>query len=662
MPKQTLYGSWKSPITSDLIVSETISFDQSWTDGEDVYWIESRPAEGGRSVIVKWSPGNEAVDVIPAPYNARTRVHEYGGGAMLAVDGVVFFSNFSDQRVYRLDTGGEPLPITPMRGEGQWRYADFIADQTRHRILCVREEHRDGEVINTIVALPMNNNGQGAPSGAPEGTILAGGNDFYAAPRLSPDGKQLAWLTWNHPNMPWDGTQLWLADFTADGSLANQRCLAGFADTEAISQPEWSPDGRLYFISDRSGWWNLYRLDEHAEPEAVYPSPAEFSRPQWVFHMSSYGFLSEQKILCTYLEHGISRIGTIDLRRQRMQPLNTPDSDVRDLRVNPYDGTALIIACAAGLPLALLRLDLSKTVSGEDGGNRIVRLRSSSRIEVDPGYISIPQEVEFPTEAGKTAYAFFYRPHNKDYNAPENEKPPLLVLSHGGPTGFSSSGLNINIQFWTSRGFAVLDVNYGGSAGYGRAYRQRLNGNWGIVDVDDCVNGALYLAEKGLVDRERMAIRGGSAGGYTTLAALTFRRVFKAGASYFGLSDLEAMVRDTHKFESRYLDSLVGPYPEYQERYRARSPIHFADQIDCPMIFFQGLDDKIVPPNQAEEMVALLQKKKLPVAYLAFEGEGHGFRRAENIKRTLDAELYFYGRIFGFSPPDDISAVEILNL
>jgi len=659
MPKPTAYGSWKSPITSDLIVSETISFDQSWTDGEDVYWIESRPAEGGRSVIVRWRPGSETVDINPAPTNARTRVHEYGGGAMLAADGVVFFSNFSDQRVYRIEAGAEPRPLTPHNEDDHWRYADYVADKARKRILCVREEHRGSEVINTIVALPMD---KGAPNMAAEGTILISGNDFYAAPRLSPDGKTLAWLTWNHPNMPWDAVQLWLADLSSDGSLTNPRCMAGLEEQESICPPEWSPDGRLYFISDRSGWWNLYRLEAQGAPEAIYPMEAEFSRPQWVFHMSSYGFLSNEKILCTYLEHGISHVATIDLRTQKMHVLKTPYSDVRDLRVNPCDGTALVIASSTSLPLALLRLDFRQSVTSAEGDNRVEILRYASRIHIDPGYLSIPQEIEFPTEAQRTAFGFFYRPKNKDFPPPEDEKPPLIVISHGGPTGFSSSGLNLSVQFWTSRGFAVLDVNYGGSAGYGRPYRQRLNGNWGVVDIDDCVNGALYLAEKGLVDGERMAIRGGSAGGYTTLAALTFRKVFKAGASYYGVSDLEAIARDTHKFESRYMDSLVGPYPAQKELYRSRSPIHHIHQIDCPMILFQGLDDKIVLPNQAEEMVASLKKKKLPVAYIAFEGEGHGFRRAENIKRALDAELYFYGCVFGFPVADNVPAVEIYNL
>jgi dipeptidyl aminopeptidase/acylaminoacyl peptidase len=661
MPKPTSFGSWKSPITSDLIVSETISFDQSWTDGEDVYWIESRPAEGGRSVIMRWRPAGEAIDVNPAPYNARTRVHEYGGGAMLAVDGVVFFSNFSDQCVYRIDPGVEPRMLTPLSKDGQWRYADFITDKSRQRILCVREEHRDNEVVNTIVALPMDNDA--SSNIAPQGTILVAGNDFYAAPRLSPDGKMLAWLTWNHPNMPWDATQLWLANIPLDGSPTNPRCVAGLEEQESISQPEWSPDGCLYFISDRSGWWNLYRLDAQGMPEAIYPMEAEFSRPQWVFHMSSYGFLSEEKILCTYLEHGFSRIATIDLRTRRVHNLKTPYNDVRDLCVNPCDGTALIIASSTGLPLALLRLDFRQAVTGAEGDHRIVGLRYACRVDIDPGYLSIPQEVEFPTTSQRTAFGFFYRPQNKDFTPPENEKPPLIVISHGGPTGFSDSGLSlISVQFWTSRGFAVLDVNYGGSSGYGRPYRQRLYGNWGVVDIDDCVNGALYLAGKGLVDGERMAIRGGSAGGYTTLAALTFRKVFKAGASYYGVSDLEAIARDTHKFESRYMDSLVGPYPDQKELYRSRSPIHYIHQIDCPMILFQGMDDKVVLPNQAEEMVASLKKKNLPVAYLAFEGEGHGFRRAENIKRTLDAELYFYGRVFGFPVADAVAVVEIFNL
>jgi dipeptidyl aminopeptidase/acylaminoacyl peptidase len=487
----------------------------------------------------------------------------------------------------------------------------------------------------------------GDPDG---GTVLVSGNDFYASPRLSPDGTRLAWLTWNHPNMPWDGTELWVAEIAQDGSLTNAQKIAG-GPAESIFQPEWSPDSALYFVSDRTGWWNLYRWrDGHVE--ALTDLEAEFGQPQWVFGMSTYAFVSEREVVCAYTQRGIWHLALLDTKTKKLQRLETPYTELSYVRA-----TSDSVVFRGGSPtemLSIVRLDL-KT-------QRYEVLRRSSDLALDAGYISPAQPIEFPTEGGRTAHAFFYPPKNKDFQAPPGEKPPLLVLSHGGPTSATTSTLRLEIQFWTSRGFAVVDVNYGGSTGYGRAYRERLKGQWGVVDVDDCVNAAKYLAQQGLVDGERVAIRGGSAGGYTTLCALTFRKFFKAGASYFGVSDLEALDRDTHKFESRYNRSLIGPYPEKRDLYRARSPIHFAEQISCPVIFFQGLEDRVVPPSQSELMVEALRKNKIPVAYIAFEGEQHGFRKAENIKRSLEAELYFYSKVFGFAIADPVEPVPIENL
>jgi dienelactone hydrolase len=642
-PRVAPYGSWKSPITSELITSETLGLGEIVLDGEDIYWVERRPMEGGRSVIVRRTPDGRTTDVTPRDFNVRTRVHEYGGGSFVVADGVVCFSNFADQRLYRQDLGAQPRPITP---EGDLRYADGVVDRQRGRLVCVCEDHTDSdrEAINSIVSLGLE------PAGGASARVLVSGNDFYAPPRIGPDGIRLAWLTWNHPNMPWDGTELWVGELQPDGSLGRAERVAGSVD-ESVFQPEWSPDGDLYFISDRTGWWNLYRWrGERVEP--VCQMEAEFGRPQWVFGMSTYAFESARRMICAYTRAGTWRMASLDTQTFHLEPIEIPCSSLGSVRAVP--GYVVFVGGSPTEFTSILQLDLRAC--------RVEVLRCSSDVSISDGYLSIPRAIEFPTENGRTAHAFFYAPRNRDYVVSSREPPPLLVISHGGPTSATSSALDLRVQYWTSRGIAVLDVNYGGSTGYGRAYRQRLNGQWGVVDVDDCVNGARYLVEHDEVDGERLIVRGGSAGGYTTLCALTFRDVFSAGASYFGVSDLEALARDTHKFESRYLDRLVGPYPEQRDLYWGRSPIYFAERITCPAIFFQGLEDKVVPPSQAELMVEALREKGLPVAYVPFEGEQHGFRRAENIKRALDAELYFYSRVFGFELADPVEPVSIENL
>ena len=642
IPKVAPYGSWKSPITSDLIVSETIGPGQIALDGEDVYWVEMRPAEGGRYVVVRQSPEGQTADVTPPAFSVQTRVHEYGGGAFLVADGTVYFSNFTDQRLYRQDPASEPQPITP---EADLRYADGIIDRHRKRMVCVREDHTNAEreAVNTLVSLDLHGDDDGCQ-------VLVSGNDFYSSPRLSPDGSRLAWLTWNHPNMPWDGTELWVGEIREDGSLGHTQQVAGGVD-ESIFQPEWSPDGTLYFVSDRTGWWNLFRWrDERVEP--MVNIKAEFGVPQWLFRMSTYAFESASRIICTYAQHGRWHLASLDTATGEFEEVETPYTSIGFLRAAP--GLAVFLAGSPSEPTSVAQLDL---VTRE-----LKVLRRSSQVTIKPEYLSMPQAIEFPTEHGLMAHAFFYSPNNGGCTAPSGERPPLLVMSHGGPTGATSSTLNLMIQYWTSRGIAVLDVNYGGSTGYGRAYRQRLDGQWGIVDVDDCVNSVRYLIQRDEVDAGRLAIRGGSAGGYTTLCALTFRDIFKAGASYFGVSDPEALTKETHKFESHYLDRLIGPYPERRDIYDERSPISFVESLSCPVIFFQGLDDKVVPPNQAEMMVEALHAKGVPVAYVPFEGEQHGFRRAENIKRALDAELYFYSRVFGFELADPVEPVPIENL
>jgi dipeptidyl aminopeptidase/acylaminoacyl peptidase len=632
-PEIAPYGSWASPITSELIVASTVELGEVQLEGEDVYWLESRPQEGGRTVVMRLSPGSGIVEVTPpAPpageaFNVRSRVHEYGGGAYLVADGTVYFSNDRDQRLYRQDKGAAPRPLTPEppRPRGL-RYADIVVDRSRGRLIAVREDHCGAgkEPENTLVEIALD--------GARQPRVILSGSDFYAAPRLSPDGMSLAWVEWRHPNMPWDGSELWVGRLGADGGIAEKRRVAG-GPSESIVQPEWSPDGILDFVSDRSGWWNLYRW-RGGDIEPIYPLAAEFARPQWGFRRTLYDFLSPRQLAASYSKDGLSHLVVIDLETLSARPIETPYTDISWLRAD-----ARGIYFRGGSPdqfPAIVKL-------APDGAEASV-LKRSTREEARAyeGYISPPQPIEFPTEGGLSAHGLFYPPRNRDFAAPEGELPPLIVMSHGGPTGAASATLSWGVQYWTSRGFAVFDVNYGGSSGYGRAYRERLRGKWGVVDVEDCVNGAKFLAASARVDGKRMAIRGGSAGGYTTLCALTFRDVFATGASYYGVSDLEALARDTHKFESRYLDGLVGPYPECRELYRERSPINFTERLSAPMALFQGAEDAIVPPGQAEAMAAALAKKGLPCLYLLFAGEQHGFRRAENLKRALDAELYFY--------------------
>lgn len=634
------YGSWKSPITADLVSGGEIGLEQVRIDGGDIYWIERRAQEGGRKVIVRRAASGVVTDITPSGFNARTRVHEYGGGDYAVANGVIIFSNFADQRLYLQSNDAQPRPLTPSVAR---RYADGQFERRRNLFYAVREDHSGaGEAVNTIVALDLDDE--------TSGTVVIAGNDFYSSPRLSPDGSQLAWLCWNHPNMPWDGTELWLGQLNGDGSIGERRLIAG-GDNESIYQPQWSPDGVLHFVSDHSGWWNLYRWQEN-RIDPLCPMAAEFGQPQWNFGGALYGFAAERQIVCSYTQNGNDYLATLDSETKTLRTIEIPYSAIS--QVHLAGARIVFIGASATETSAVVSLDLTT--------KKIEELKRSRDTAVDASYLSEARAVEFPTEGGLTAHGYFYPPKNRDYAAPANDKPPLLVMSHGGPTSSSSGSLKYSIQYWTSRGIAVLDVNYGGSSGYGRAYRERLNGNWGIVDVDDCANGARYLAQRSEVDGNRLAIRGGSAGGYTTLCALTFRNVFKAGASHYGISDLEALAKDTHKFESRYLDRLIGPHPARRDLYIERSPIHFTEKLNCPMIVFQGLEDKVVPPNQAELMVNAVRAKKLPVAYLTFEGEQHGFRKAENIKRVLEAELYFYSKVFGFELADQIEPVEIENL
>ena len=638
------FGQWSSPLSAERIASAAIRLIDVTVEGPDTYWIEMRPADRGRYVIVKRTADGQLSDLTPAPFNVRTRVHEYGGGAWLVHRGRVFFTNFEDQRLYVIEPGLEPRALTE---PGDLRYADFVVDEARGRLIAVREDHSgDGEAVNELVELRLPLDEQGFA----EQRVLVTGHDFVASPRVSPDGRTLAWLTWEHPCMPWDGTTLWRASLDGEGALGEPERVTG-SESESVVQPAWSPDGALYFLSDARGWWNLYRCVENGV-ECVFAMDAEFGGPLWALGLSRYSFAGHGTLVCIYEQDGLGHLAR--LRGEgSLERFETPY--VVFAQVNVSGGRAVFLAGSSTESVAVVELELST--------GRTQVLRRAVDEELSSDLVSSAEPISFPAQDGTgLSHALFYAPRNPSFRGVDGELPPLVVMSHGGPTSATSSALKPEIQFWTSRGFAVVDVNYGGSSGYGRAYRDRLKGKWGIVDVDDCVGAALYLADAGRVDRERLVIRGGSAGGYTTLAALVFRDVFRAGASYYGVSDLEALAKHTHKFESRYLDSLVAPYPDGLAVYHERSPVHFTDQLSCPVIFFQGLEDRVVPPDQAECMVAALRAKKLPVAYVAFEGEQHGFRDAANIKRALENELFFYLKVFGLSPVEPLEPLVIDNL
>jgi len=640
------YGSWRSPISAEQIAGATIRLGQTAIRGDTIVWSESRPLEQGRYVLVQRDADGSVHDLNPAPFNARTRAHEYGGGAFaLLAGGAVAFSHDEDQQLYLLGPGmTAPRRLT---NDAQMRYADAVHDVPRARLIAVREDHRHGDIdaVTTLVGIDL-----------VDGTtrVLAEGHDFFSSPCLSPNGMQIAWLSWNHPDMPWDASTLWLADIAADGSLANVTRIAGGHDEllggESIFQPSWSPGGELHFVSDRSGWWNLYRW-RAGQAQPLHPMAAEFGVPQWAFGTSTYGFDGRGLIICSVVRNAAATLAMLDPQTGRFDEIATPFNSIEELHIG--SGFAVFLGASPSEPEAVIRLDLASGLWQS--------LRSTSTARPDADFISVAEPISFASGAA-TAHGFFYRPTNRDTDGPTGERPPLLVVSHGGPTGAADASFKWTFQYWTSRGFAIVDVNYRGSAGYGRTYRQALDGQWGVVDVDDAIAAARFLIRRGDVDERRIAIRGSSAGGFTTLAALTFHRFFKAGASHYGIGDLEALAKDTHKFESRYLDRLVGPYPQDRARYIERSPIRHTERLASPMILFQGSEDKAVPPDQARAMFEAVKAKGLPVALLMFEGEQHGFRRAATIRRALEAELYFYGRVFGFTPADSIEPVRIENL
>lgn len=641
-PRRLPFGSWPSPLSIDRVLAAGRSVLAPWLDGPDLYVCESRPDEGGRIVIVRVLPDGSVRDVTPPDLNVRSRVHEYGGGAYTVRDGRVVFASFADCRLWQQPA--PDAPAVPLTEATTQRFADLVLDPARARVIAVLEDHGadDHEPENALAAVAL---ADGAV------TRLVTGRDFYSDPRLDPTGTRLCWLAWDRPEMPWDGCELWVATIAPDGSLADPVCVAGGRE-ESIVSPAWAPDGSLVFSTDRSGWWNLHRW-RPGTPGSVPLAPVagEIGSAAWVFGMRPVGIDADGTIVAVVRADGRDRLAIVGTDALRYVPLDPGVTEIGGLLVR--DGAAYAIVGGPARATALVRIDLA------DG--RIADLYTPVPLPVPPEALSVPRHVAFPSAGGRTAYAWYYPPAGVGLAGPEGERPPLVVVSHGGPTGDAMTAFNPVVQAFTTRGIGVVDVDYGGSTGYGRAYRNLLRGAWGVVDLEDCSAAAMWLAAEGLADPARLAIRGGSAGGYTTLCALAFRDVFRAGVSFYGVGDLAALAQDTHKFESRYLDLLVGPWPEAEAVYRARSPIHHVAGISCPVLVLQGEDDRIVPPAQAETIVAALAARGIPHAYLLFPGEGHGFRRAENRRRALEAELSFYAQVFGFTLADPIPAIPLVR-
>jgi dipeptidyl aminopeptidase/acylaminoacyl peptidase len=613
------FGKWTSlivPSTTSRIDKSARNIDILVKDGK-IYWTEPRPNEKGRTVLVCRELKDNATtcDLTPLGFDVRSKVHEYGGAPFTVYQGIVYFINNRDQVLYKQIENEAPIALT----SGEIRLANMQG--CLQGLIAVAEKHSEDRVDNFLVLVCPRTG---------KVKILDQGHDFYSSPFISRDEKFLAWLTWDHPNMPWDGTQLWTAELI-DGHLQNKKCVAGGPD-EAIFQPQWSPTNTLYFISDRTGWWNFYRLNGN-EIENIYPIHAEFALPLWRFGMSTWGFTGyEDQILCTYKEEGVGKLAFLNPADKTIHPIHLPFTDYSQISVG--GACAVMLMGSPTFARRVMSLDLKN--------HRASPIDTIEPLDIGNDWFSIPQSIKFPTTLGQIAYGYYYPPLNPDYQGPQGKQPPLILLSHGGPTGCADSSFNLKIQYWTSRGFAVLDVNYRGSVGFGRDYRNSLRGKWGIVDVQDCEQGALYLANKGLVDRKHLFIRGASAGGYTTLAALAFTKTFAAGASYYGVGDLLTLVQDTHKFESRYLDTLIGPLPDSKTLYFERSPLFHAEKIKCPVIFFQGENDKIVPKNQAELMYDALKQKGVHTELIIYENEEHGFRQAAHIEDAFNRELVFY--------------------
>jgi dienelactone hydrolase len=627
----TPYGLWPSPIDAEQVARQATAYDAVDTSGEAVYWLETRPSQDGRAVVVRWTEDTGVADAVPAGFDVGSRVHEYGGGAYLPAGRMLFACSQGDQRLYRIDQGCDPVPITPEPPTPMGlRYADLRLVSSGALLVCVRERHQGGEVVNELVALPVD--------GSTEPWVVASGHDFYAAPRPSPDDRRLAWLTWDRPCMPWDGADLWVADLGPDGRLGPASHVAG-GPAESVAQPEWNAEGILHFVSDRSGCWNLYR-ERHGRAESLLPMAAEFADAPWELDYSSYAFVADGRIACRYRQHGRDQLGLFDPQSGRLTDLPIPYTSLK-----PY-------LRAVGDRLAFI--GASPTTSSAVATMQVPTGRldvlAGAELSLDPTWVSVPQPIEFPTRDGQAAHALYYPPTNPEVTRPPAVRPPLLVQAHPGPTADAKARLDLRTQFFTSRGFAVVDVNYAGSTGYGRGYRERLTGQWGVADVADCLDAARSLLQAGEVDGRRLVISGESAGGFTALCALASEEFFAVGTSRFGIADLETFRRQAPKFQAHELNRLVGPYPEAAATYRARSPLHAVDRIARPVLLVHGLEDTVVPPMQAQVMAEALERRGVPHLLLAISGEGHGFRRPDSIRRALEAELSFYLAALGLAP------------
>ena len=635
--QEAAYGTWESPISAELTTESAVGLRSVRIDGNDLYWIESRPEEGGRRAIVKRDGDGNISDAIPAEYSSRTRVHEYGGGSYFVDDGVIYFSNHKDQKLYRYNGEGTPEALT---SEG-YRYADCIMDESHNQLICVQEDHTfDGEPVNTLVAVSLD--------GGSKVRSLFSGTDFVSSPAISPDGNTLVWITWDHPNMNWDDTKMWQASLSKNGSISGTKTIVERASL-SVQEPRYNENGDLYYISDPTGWWNfqIYEEDEH-DSRSITRKEIEFGK-SGALGAHSWAFYGDDQIIAKYESGGTSHLATVNLMNGELTEIETPYVSISKVY---SDGDYVFL-------LAATATSSTEIVEWDDGEFETIKISQDQM--VDDAYVSVPEAITFPNQKEENVHAFYYAPKNPNYTAPEGELPPTIVRLHGGPTGATSAAFRLNRQYWTTRGFAIIDINYGGSTGYGRNYRERLRGQWGVVDIDDTKAGLDYLVEQGLADPERLLIAGGSAGGYSVLVALSQHDVFAAGANYYGISDLEVLARDTHKYESRYLDSLIGRYPEDIDTYKARSPINYLDGFTSPLITFQGLLDEVVPPNQSELIVTALREKGVPVAYYPYEGEYHGFGKKENIIHALESELVFYGKILGFTPAGELPEIQIDN-
>jgi dipeptidyl aminopeptidase/acylaminoacyl peptidase len=671
----TSYGEWPSPIEGADVARKQIGLAFPTMSGGCVWWQELRPSEGGRQTVVCQGPDGASRDLLPAPWNARTRVHEYGGRSYLPLADGFVFANFSDQRLYRGRDGLQPEPLTAAPGaDTSDRFADFVLAPGGNEVWCVRERHctsqdgasQDGasrggagRVSRAIVAVPLDGSAADDPDAV---QVLVSGSDFYAFPAPSPDGTRLAWICWDHPRMPWDGTELRVAAL-GDGPVSdkNQQQLIMGGEAESVLAPVWRDDRSLYAISDRSGWWNLYLADLLAFPRALCPREEEFAEPLWQLGSYPYAVLDDGRIVVVHGQ-GQPRLGVLDPDTGQLVDFDLP-YQVFGSGLSASGLSVVTIAGSPAVPLSVIKADIPATGQRQQAAE-VHELRRTLESVPDARYLPVPREARLTGPSGSVVHALVYPPANPAVRAPDDELPPYIVWVHGGPTSQVGPRLDLEKAFFTSRGIGIIDVNYGGSSGYGRAYRDRLRGQWGIVDVADVMTAALALAEAGEADGKRLGIRGGSAGGWTALAAVTSgigiangRRgdgqggVFAAAASYFGVSDLRGFVEQTHDFESRYLDGLIGPLPEYDALYVERAPVGHVSDATCPVLLLQGLDDPVVPPAQAESIAADLAAHGIPYAYIAFAGESHGFRKAENIIASLEAELSFYGQIMGFNPP-----------